>query len=236
MEIKKSIRGIRAKNKYSGAENSEKNLKKILDIFFPNCLAEKTKIKYEPEYGNRKVSYFEIDSLVNFKDKKLAFEYDGPPHFNNIFTIEKDLRKTKVLENLGFIVHSVPYYAQFTKDIAKHFFERYGVYTDEKYEKMLREVYEVKQECDILGPGWQGTTETPANFVSMGLDLLLEILEDFPESLRCQLVHSINLNKAAAYDKDWLICPKHHEAFNNFMLHHPKIENINYFYAYDFGE
>ena len=61
-------------------------------------------------------------------------------------------------------------------------------------------------------------------------------LEDFPESLRCQLVHSLNLNKAAAYDKDWLICPKHHEAFNNFMLHHPKIENINYFYAYDFGE
>ena len=103
MEIKKNIRGIRAGNKYSGAENSEKNLKKILDIFFPNCLAEKTKITYEPEYGNRKVSYFEIDSLVNFKDKKLAFEYDGPPHFNNIFTIEKDLRKTKVLENLGFI-------------------------------------------------------------------------------------------------------------------------------------
>tara|TARA_X000000368_G_scaffold37497_1_gene27361 strand:- start:2158 stop:2865 length:708 start_codon:yes stop_codon:yes gene_type:complete len=234
MEIERNIRGIRKKNKYSGDENSEKNLKKILDIFFPNCRAEKTKIKYEPEHGNRKVSYFEIDSLVNFKNKKLAFEYDGPPHFNTIFTIEKDLRKTKVLEDLGFAVHSVPYFVQFTKDIAKYFFEDYGVYTDEKYEKMLREVYKVEQESDILGPGWQGTTETPANFVTMGLDLLLQVIDDFPKSLKCQLVHSLNLNLAAAPGKEWLICPKHHEAFNKLLMHKPELENINYFYAYKF--
>ena len=81
----KYITGINKEKKYLYDENSEKNLRKILEIFFDtSTINEQYKLYYEPQYGNRKREFFKIDSLVEFDGKKLAFEYDGFHHYNTV--------------------------------------------------------------------------------------------------------------------------------------------------------
>jgi len=197
---------------------------------------EQEKIYYEAEFGRSEKAYFVPDYVIYFKNKKIVYEYDGPVHYNKVFKMERDARKKAVFENQGIKIHNVPYYLNsFTKDIAKYYFCPYKVYSEEKYKIMLSELFQVDHESELLAPGWHTTTDTPADFVYAGLDAIIDELKDFPDSLKCQLVHSLNLYKKA-YDgkRDWLIHPSHHMEFNKLMLHKPKRENLNYYFALDF--
>jgi len=210
---------------------NDSRFRKVLDIFFNNYKIEEQKeISYVPEYGNLKTSRFTIDSFVEFKDMKLAFEYDGAFHYNTVFKIERDVRKTAELKKQGFTLIRFPYYLQFTKDIAKYFFEPYGAYSDKKYQTMLKECYEIDDESDMLSPGWHTTKETPANWVDSGIKIFLDEIEKFPISVSHQLVHSLNLYKKATNGQEWLVTPTHHKKFSKFLSLDVEEKYINYFF------
>tara|TARA_Y100000996_G_scaffold383526_1_gene339539 strand:- start:326 stop:1039 length:714 start_codon:yes stop_codon:yes gene_type:complete len=230
----KSVSGITYPTKKSiGTDiNGDDDLKKVLEIFFDEYnITEQEKMFYKPEYGKFKRQHFVIDSLVEFNDKKLAFEYDGPVHYNNITKIERDVRKSIELEKQGYTLIRFPYYLQFTKDVAKHFFEPYNVYSDEKYQRMLEEYCNIKNESDMLAPGWHTTSETPSNWVDKGFEIFLSDIEKFPISVRHQLVHSLNLYKAATNGKEWLVVPVHNENFNKLLSLEVEEKYLNYFFC-----
>ena len=232
--MEKYITGINKEKKYLYGENSEKNLSKILEIFFDNStIHEQYKLYYEPQYGNRKREFFKIDSLVEFDGKKLAFEYDGFHHYNTVFKIERDIRKAEQLKSSRYSLIRVPYFIQFTKDVAKTYFEPYNVYSDDKYTAMLEQVYKVDDESQILAPGWHKTTETPANWVDKGIELFLEDIKFLPESVTHQLIHSLNVYKKATNGKEWLVHPNHHAKFNAFLSSPVDKKYLNYFFAHE---
>ena len=214
--------------------STETGLRKILDIFFDNHkIKVQEKISYVPEYGHLKKSSFKIDALVEFKNMKLAFEYDGAFHYNTVFKIERDIRKSIELKKQGYTLIRFPYYLQFTKDIAKYFFDPYGAYSDEKYKTMLNKCYEINNESDMLSPGWHGTRETPANWVDRGIEIFLKEVEKFPISVSHQLVHSLNLYKKATNEKEWLVCPIHHEKFNKFVSLKVDKKYLDYHFSHE---
>ena len=169
--------------------------------------------------------------LRDQNDKKIAFEYDGPVHYDNMSKIERDVRKSIELEKQGYTLVRFPYYLQFTKDVAKHFFEPYNVYSDKKYQRMLEEFYKIKNESDMLAPGWHETSQTPSNWVDKGFEIFLRDIETFPISIRHQLVHSLNLYKAATNGKEWLVVPLHNENFNKFLSLEVEEKYLNYFFC-----
>jgi len=242
------ISGLRApppeKNIKKKSTQEKLFIGKILQIFFPDeeifgLTKEKSsqkQISYIPEFGRNKIGHFYSDYFLIFKNIKISYEYNGPVHYTEVGKIERDLRKNSVMKDQGINMHIIPYYLNsFTKDIAKYYFNPYKVYSDEKYKKMLNDLFEVDHESELLAPGWHTTKQTPADFVVKGLEIFFDELKDFPPSLKCQLVHSLNLYKKA-YDgkKDWLVQPIGHNEFDKFMSHKPDPKNINYFYALDF--
>ena len=224
------ITKITKKNICKDISNDEQ-FRKILDIYFgKNNVEEQEKIFYTPKYGNRKKGDFTIDAVVKFEDMKLAFEYDGPHHYNTVFKIERDIRKSLELKKQGYTLIRVPYYLQFTRDVAKYFFEPYQTYSDEKYEKMLTDCYEINDESDMLAPGWHTSKEVPANWVDSGIKIFLDEIEKFPISVSHQLVHSLNLYKKATNGQEWLVTPTHHKKFSKFLSLDVEEKYINYFF------
>jgi len=230
----KNLSGITypTKKYTSGEINSDSHLKQVIEIFFDKYnVAKDEKMFYQPKYGRKKRSHFVIDSFIEFNDKKIAFEYDGPVHYDNMSKIERDVRKSIELEKQGYTLVRFPYYLQFTRDVAKHFFEPFNVYSDKKYQMMLEEFYKIKNESDMLAPGWHETSQTPSNWVDKGFEIFLRDIETFPISVRHQLVHSLNLYKAATNGKEWLVVPLHNENFNKFLSLEVEEKYLNYFFC-----
>jgi hypothetical protein len=230
----KDISGITKPTKKNKCKDitTDKQFRKILDIYFgKNNIKEQVDVFYSPKYGNKQKSNFTIDSLVEIENMKLAFEYDGPYHYDTVFKIERDTRKSLELEKQGFTIIRVPYYLQFTKDIAKYYFEPYQAYSDEKYQKMLTECYEINDESDMLAPGWHGTKALPANWTDRGIEIFLDEVSRFPVSVSHQCVHSLNLYKKATNGQEWLVVPIHNLKFNDFLSLTPEEKYLNYFFS-----
>jgi len=227
--------------KYGFGQLSAEGLGTCLQIFFEkkfvttdcgegNSIYEEKKIEYISEKTNSNQS-FKADFCFEHDGKNIIFEYDGPDHYNNVFKIDRDERKKNVIEIQGYEFNCVPYFIQFTRDIAKHYFQkRYGVYSDDKYQMMLREVYKTDNECDILAPGWHTTKELPANFVVKGIDRFLKEIDTFPESIKSQLKHSLDIYVKRSNGMENLVIPLYHDGFNEFMKHTVDNKYIKHFY------
>ena len=237
------IRGFTKPKKYKLSELSNETLGDLLSVFFDKKIESSTpdqtnivkefKVEYFDQTSQRK-SHFIIDYFLTHKETKIAFEYDGPEHYNNVNKIERDQRKKKKLLELGYKVICVPYYLQLTKDIAKHFFsEDFDVYSDGKYSSAVERIYKTLNEEAMLAHGWHTTSETPANFVEKGIRRFLEEVGQYPSSVRCQLVHSLNLYIKRSNGKMDLIIPTDHIGFSEFMKHKPNKLNLQRFFASD---
>ena len=131
-------------------------------------------------------------------------------------------------------VFHFPYYLQLTEDVARHYFQsNFGVFSKEKYKRVLNEVFGVDNECDLLAPGWHTTTNTPASFVQKGLERFLLEVRELPISVKSQLVHCLTLYMKRSNGKPDLIVPVGHANFEKFMNYRVKDEHINYFYCGD---
>ena len=73
-----------------------------------------------------------------------------------------------------------PYYCALTKDMARYIFGDF--IPENKYQEMLEKTCNVKNESEILGPGWHSSKETPANFIPLGIDRFYKELMSVPKS------------------------------------------------------
>ena len=196
-------------------------------------LTETSKIFLEGNnVSENKLARFGLD--IYFPGDKVAFEYDGPDHYDKVANHERDLRKNELCEEQGIRLVRWPYYFQLTRDVARYFFSDH--YSDMKYEMAIDAVYRTKNENEILAPGLHKSQFTPANFTSLGIKRFLKEMKDAPISLRSQVIHSFKLYEAKII-KDrgkeflWLLYPEDSPAFEGFMEFVPKSENLNYLYV-----
>jgi hypothetical protein len=112
--------------------------------------------------SEHKLARFSLD--IYFPEDQIAFEYDGPDHYDKVANHERDLRKNQLCLSEGIRLVRWPYYFQLTKDVARYLFPNH--YTDNKYQEAIRIVYGATDESQILAPGLHGSKFTPANLTS----------------------------------------------------------------------
>ena len=164
---------------------NEKNLLITVKIFFPDEEWDsQVKFHYEPE---NKRKFYKVDCYS--KTKKIIFEYEGPLHYENVWKLKRDEERESYFKKLGFKFYRWPYYCQLTRDIAKFFFNDF--YSEDKYLASIKQIYGVNEEKYILAPGLHTSKNTPANFVSRGVDRFFSELDEMPSSLRAQVAESL---------------------------------------------
>jgi very-short-patch-repair endonuclease len=70
--------------------------------------------------SEHKLARFSLD--IYFPEDKIAYEYDGPDHYDKVANHERDLRKNQLCFSEGIKLVRWPYYFQLTKDVARYFF------------------------------------------------------------------------------------------------------------------
>ena len=194
------------------------NLKIVSKLFL-----EKTNV------SEHKLARFRLD--IYFPEDKIAFEYDGPDHYDKVSNHERDLRKNQLCLSEGIKLVRWPYYFQLTKDVARYFFQ--DSYTDEKYQQAISIVYGTSRESEILAPGLHDSKFTPANFTSLGIKRFINDLNNAPISLRSQVIYSFHLYEKmieSKHGKDflWLLYPQDNLLFDEFMKHKPDPIYLNF--------
>lgn len=179
--------------------------------------------------SEHKLDRFSLD--IYFPEDQIAFEYDGPDHYDKVANHERDLRKNQLCLDKGIKLFRWPYYFQLTKDVARYFFPNH--YTDEKYQQAIKIVYGASKESEILAPGLHGSKFTPANFTSLGIKRFINDLSNAPISLRSQVIHSFHLYEKMIKAKNgrdflWLLYPQDNLLFDEFMKHKPDLMHLNY--------
>lgn len=202
--------------KKSLGEMTENTLGKVLDIFHPNSFTQA-----------KPLDRFELDYYS--ESLKLAYEYDGPEHYCEVGHIERDQRKNQRCMEEGITLKRWPYYFQLTRDIARYYFE--NSFSERKYLAAIKEVYKTADEAEILAPGLHNSKNTPANFVHRGFERFYKEVAAAPESLRSQLIHSLNLYKnKKGPNFEWLVIPEKNEKFMSFMKFQPDERYLNYIF------
>ena len=181
--------------------------------------------------SEHKLAKFSLD--IYFPEDQIAFEYDGPDHYDKVANHERDLRKNQLCLSEGIRLVRWPYYFQLTKDVARYLFPNH--YTDNKYQEAIKIVYGASEESEILAPGLHGSKFTPANFTSLGIKRFINDLNSAPISLRSQVIHSFHLYEKmieSKYGKGfiWLLYPQDNARFDEFMMHKPDPDFLNYVY------
>jgi len=223
------------------------------DITKKNCIYERNTFvsmiqsMLEPDYKVHNQYTFDNAKFrpdVYIKELKLAFEFDGNPHYDNPFKIIKVERKEQFYKKNGIKVINWPYYVNPTKDLMKHFFgkvtkELVGIdfYTDEKYDKFLKTAFvvEIEDESKLLGNGFHKSVFTPGTLHKKGVDKFMKNINSFPKSVRDQIRHSIKLYlKDVEYKNDkreWLVVPSFvHKEFDEFMKEETDSNNLNHIF------
>lgn len=178
-----------------------------------------------------KLARFSLD--IYFPEDQIAFEYDGPDHYDKVANHERDLRKNQLCLSEGIKLVRWPYYFQLTKDVARYLFPNH--YTDNKYQEAIKIVYGASDESQILAPGLHGSKFTPANFTSLGIKRFIDDFTSVPISLRSQVIHSFHLYEKmieSKHGKDflWLLYPQDSVHFDEFMKNKPDPKYLNYVY------
>lgn len=203
---------MKAKKKVSG-EMTAQNLGKVLDIFYPQSFA--------PE---KKLERFKFDYYS--ESLKLAYEYDGPEHYCEVWHIERDERKNQLCADNGITLKRWPCYFQLTRDIAKLYFK--DRFSEDKFLAAIKQVYKTVNENEILAPGLHKSKNTPANFVYRGLERFYEEIDAAPTSLKSQVIHSFNLYRDKnGPNLEWLVIPERDERFMSFMKFQPEERYLN---------
>ena len=199
-------------------EMTAKNLKIISQLFL-----EKNNV------SEHKLARFSLD--IYFPDDKIAFEYDGPDHYDKVANHERDLRKNELCLKEKIKLVRWPYYFQLTKDVAKYIFKKN--FSENKYQKAIQTVYGTSKENEILAPGLHGSPFTPANFTSLGIKRFINDLKSAPISLTSQVIYSFHLYEKKIEEKHgknflWLLYPEDNQLFNDFMKNKIHPEHLNY--------
>ena len=238
----------------------EYGLGKCLEIFFNTEFKGGSKKKeqriYELKNGKKLGQPFRCDWYAEINGKYVVFEFNGNHHYQSSFKILTDWRKHEVLNDPSrndldrkHIIFKIPYYMQLTKDYAKFLFgdltkEKLGksFYSDEKFKKAIKKIYNTHREDLIYAPGLHTSKQTPATFNEDGIERFLKEMEDMKKypSIKHQVVHSLRLyiddvtyfnDEPWKDNKEWknLIIPKN-ESFLKFFNFEPDNKYLNCFF------
>ena len=201
--------------------HDEKKLVEAAIIFFNKSNVETQKnFYYDPSTKRKR---YQVDCLV--EKRKTIIEYDGPNHYNNIWKIYRDKQRYKFLKDLGYKVVIFPYYCALTKDMARYIFGDF--YSEDKYQEMLEKTCNVKNESEILGPGWHSSKETPANFIPLGIDRFYKELMSVPKSQLDGIIFSLKLY-CKDFPKEFII--PNDSRINKLMERNIDENNLKYYY------
>ena len=238
----------------------EHGLRECLKTFFDKEFQGGDRKNQLPVYeildGKKLSQPFACDWYAEIDDKHVVFEFNGNHHYQSSFKILTDWRKHEVLSDPSrnhlkkkFIIFKIPYYMQLTKDYAKFLFGDLATnklgksfYSDEKFKKAIKKIYNTDREDLIYAPGLHTSKQTPATFNEDGIERFLKEMEDMKKypSIKHQVVHSLRLyiddvtyfNKKPWKDnKEWknLIIPKN-ESFLKFFNFDPDKKYLNCFF------
>lgn len=238
----------------------EHGLRECLKTFFDKEFQGGDRKNQLPVYeildGKKLSQPFACDWYAEIDGKHVVFEFNGNHHYQSSFKILTDWRKHEVLSDPSrnhlkkkFIIFKIPYYMQLTKDYAKFLFGDLATnklgksfYSDEKFKKAIKKIYNTDKEDLIYAPGLHTSKQTPATFNEDGIERFLKEMEDMKKypSIKHQVVHSLRLyiddvtyfNKKPWKDnKEWknLIIPKN-ESFLKFFNFDPDKKYLNCFF------
>jgi hypothetical protein len=133
---------------------------KIDDWIHDKALGEVNGTRYRsrPDYRSEKL--------------KMIIEFDGLQHYTNPDIIEKDLKNTKIYENLGYKVVRIPYFIQMTNKAVKTLFDV--------------DVSEELFDETISSLGIKGRN-SPAYLCAAGVKRMAEEFKQFPEQYKTNI-------------------------------------------------
>jgi hypothetical protein len=92
---------------------------------------------------------------------------------------------------------------------------------------MLEKTCNVKNESEILGPGWHTSKETPANFIPLGIDRFYKELMSVPKSQLDGIIFSLKLY-CKDFPKEFII--PNDSRINKLMEKNIDENNLKYYY------
>ncbi len=204
-------------------EMSEKNLLRVAEIFWEGggWISQK-KFYYDP---NNRRKYYKVDCYSEVRN--IVWEYEGPDHYENVWKLRRDEQRQDYFVNMGIKFLRWPYYCQLTKDVAQYFLGEN--YTEKKYATAISEVYGADEESEILAPGFHTTKNTPANFVARGERRFLAELDEFPISLKHQVIHCLKIY-IQAVDDPYLVITES-KAMRKLVALEPERQYLQYYYT-----
>ena len=180
-----------------------KNFKELLSFFYTEDF------ETEKGFGRFKVDFYS-EALG------LAFEYDGVEHYSVIQKIYSDKRKDALLFENGIRLIRWPYYFMPTSDTCKFIFK--DAYTEKKLNLMLKTMFKIESENEMVSPGFHGTTNIPANFIWPGIERFLQEISLSPQSIQLQVRRSLKIYCEKKVDGNVeRVFPTYHDGFMRFM-------------------
>ena len=152
------------------------------------------KRKAFPIGAKRRDQKFIVDGYNS--EHNAVWEFDDPMHYKNSEKIDKDERRKKYFDSENIKLVVIPYYCAFSKTVACellpplfHSQEDLKKAMDEYYDNAVKKTYDTPNPT----PGWHGSRHKPFGFSKEGKERFLSELDDFPEEIQHQIIHSLTL-------------------------------------------
>lgn len=165
-------------------EMNEKALIDVAALLMPEFewISQK-RFYYDP---NNKRRFFKVDCVS--MNARIVIEYEGPNHYTDVWRNQRDNKRLKYFEGLGFRFLRWPYYCQLTQAVASHFF---GNHDYAAYLTCISNIYGTDSEDQILACGFHTTKNTPSNFTYLGVDRFIAELSELPIVVKSQVAETL---------------------------------------------
>lgn len=150
-------------------------------------------------FHNKVVPYSGIKNRPDhrFEKEKKIIEFDGIQHYKNINNIKRDHKKDGVYGKMGYTIIRIPFFVQPSSETLKHYFN-----VDGKVELQYPHGFIIYNSTP------------PTHFCSLGLDRFIEEFEQFPDTIKKDIVKSLRKLIELGEKKEYVI-PKHFESIFN---------------------
>jgi hypothetical protein len=134
-----------------------------------------------------------------FIKEKVIVEFDGIQHYQNIDNIKTDRLKDKAYSKMGYKIIRIPFFVQPSSETLKYYFGIDG-------------------ELELQYPhGFIIYDSTPpTNFCSLGLDRFIDEFEQFPDSIKRDIVKSLKKLIELGEEKEYVIPRQFETIFNRY--------------------
>lgn len=139
---------------------SEKNLKDVLNHIFPG-------ITISHQY---RLDKFRIDYYLEFNNRKMAFEFDGPTHYTQSKTQWRDIKVKNILKDMNIDLIRIPYFVQINS-------ENIEVFLGHEFCKD-NGLFEIKLESEYKNGFWDKKCLLPGDFNQHGWKLFFSFYEN----------------------------------------------------------